>query len=280
MPEAARKLAAAFWPGPLTMILRKAAAACPASVTGGRNTSAFAALAPRRAGAARRVRQGGQRRHRRAVGQQVRPREPHHRAARARRIRAGADGARRRSLRGRHRVDHRRPLAGARRCCCGPGAISREQIAATLGAAPRGRDAAAPRASGALAAHYAPRTPLEIASEGALEERVRGRWRRAGAWRCLRAGRRGLRPPRRGARPRAPAAYAHDLYAGLRALDASGAALILVEAPPPTPRRGSGQRSPRARLGRRRRGRRALAGNIRHATCRSRVAPPNPERTP
>ena len=37
VPETARRLAAAFWPGPLTLLLHKAAAV-PAEVTGGRDT--------------------------------------------------------------------------------------------------------------------------------------------------------------------------------------------------------------------------------------------------
>jgi hypothetical protein len=54
------------------------------------------------------------------------------------------------------------------------------------------------------------------------------------------------------------AAYGHDLYANLRRLDATGAATILVEAPPVFPRVGGGQRSPVARGRRLRRRRRRL----------------------
>jgi hypothetical protein len=41
-----------------------------------------------------------------------------------------------------------------------PGGVTREDIAAIIGDMPRDRDADAPRASGTLAAHYAPRTAL------------------------------------------------------------------------------------------------------------------------
>ncbi len=49
-----------------------------------------------------------------------------------------------------------------------PGTVTREQLQAALGAAvpDAGRDA--PRASGRLDSHYAPRTPLELVDEGAL----------------------------------------------------------------------------------------------------------------
>ncbi|MFW8080178.1 Sua5 family C-terminal domain-containing protein, partial [Klebsiella pneumoniae] len=45
-----------------------------------------------------------------------------------------------------------------------PGHITPEQIAEVLGEMPRlpGQDANAPRASGTLKAHYAPRTPLYL----------------------------------------------------------------------------------------------------------------------
>jgi L-threonylcarbamoyladenylate synthase len=114
-----------------------------------------------------------------------------------------------------------------------PGAISREQIAAVLGEAPLSRDGEAPRVSGSLAAHYAPRTPMELVEEAALEPRVRAavtqgarvavlargeaRASAATSWQCA---------------PESAGPYAHDLYANLRLLDASGAGLILVEAPP------------------------------------------------
>jgi len=96
-----------------------------------------------------------------------------------------------------------------------------------LGIAPGDRDAAAPRASGTLAAHYAPRTPLELSSgEGVAA---------AGADDAVLALR--PKPPSAPVRQWIAAAgnareYGHDLYANLRALDACGARRILVEAPP------------------------------------------------
>jgi len=114
-----------------------------------------------------------------------------------------------------------------------PGSISREQIARVLGIAPGERDAQSPRASGTLAAHYAPRTPLALVEEAELESRVRI---------AVAAGRRVAVLARGPARASAasqwleaaesPGAYAHDLYAFLRAMDAEAVDLILVEAPP------------------------------------------------
>jgi len=117
-----------------------------------------------------------------------------------------------------------------------PGAITREQLAHALGATPRDADAAAPRASGTLASHYAPRTPLELVDEARLELRVR---ELAAAGRRVAVLARG--PGRASAAfawvaaEESAAAYAHDLYAHLRALDVAGADTILAVSPPAGP---------------------------------------------
>ena len=54
-----------------------------------------------------------------------------------------------------------------------PGAVTREDIGQALGAMPRDRDADAPRASGTLAAHYAPRLALSLVSPEAPDAEVR-----------------------------------------------------------------------------------------------------------
>jgi L-threonylcarbamoyladenylate synthase len=118
-----------------------------------------------------------------------------------------------------------------------PGAVTREAIGAILGVMPADRDAHAPRASGTLASHYAPRTPVVLVDSTRLGERVAGE-RAAGKRLAVLA-----RIPWPGAMrevaadwwhlaPETAAAYGHDLYANLRALDANGADLIVVEAPP------------------------------------------------
>jgi L-threonylcarbamoyladenylate synthase len=121
-----------------------------------------------------------------------------------------------------------------------PGAVTRGAIGAVLGVLPSDRDAQAPRASGTLAAHYAPRTPVVLVEAPRLEQRVRDELHAGRSLAVL------ARSPWPGAvreiaaawwhvAPEAPAAYGHDLYANLRALDANGADLIVVEAPPPDP---------------------------------------------
>jgi L-threonylcarbamoyladenylate synthase len=102
-----------------------------------------------------------------------------------------------------------------------------------LGKYPHDRDAHAPRASGTLAAHYAPRTALVILGASALDEEVRDLTNVAVLAR--------REAPRHAlatmwiAASTDPGRYGHDLYANLRRLDASGAKRIVVEAPPDTP---------------------------------------------
>lgn len=112
-----------------------------------------------------------------------------------------------------------------------PGQISAAQLAEVLGVLPALPDVAAPRVSGSLDAHYAPRTPVALVPSsqlaGVLDALNRRRVRvalmhhtpafAAPVSRCL---------------PSEPHGYAQALYAGLRALDAAQAALIVVEQPP------------------------------------------------
>ncbi|WP_298595683.1 L-threonylcarbamoyladenylate synthase [Zoogloea sp.] len=121
-----------------------------------------------------------------------------------------------------------------------PGAIGADDIARVLGRRPRLRaelegaaeEGATPRVSGALAAHYAPRTPLELVAIDALA--AQSRPGDAVLARC--AAPAGLADGVTWVQaPADPAGYGHDLYAQLRSLDESGAARILVEAPPATP---------------------------------------------
>lgn len=116
-----------------------------------------------------------------------------------------------------------------------PGIIGAERIAAVLGVALRAPDRMSPRASGMLASHYAPVTPTHLVPPGRLEPEVD----------AARSSRIGVlarrRPPAtrgnlvwvQGAEDVEP--YAHDLYASLRALDAAGCDRILVEEVPDDP---------------------------------------------
>ena len=121
-----------------------------------------------------------------------------------------------------------------------PGRVTPQDIAEVLGETPRlpdGSDATAPRASGTLKAHYAPRTPLALLPFEALEpllaarqanERVAlvARVSRAGHGRRRRAC---ISSPRRD-----PHVYARELYGLLRALDRANVSRILIEKLPDT----------------------------------------------
>jgi L-threonylcarbamoyladenylate synthase len=112
-----------------------------------------------------------------------------------------------------------------------PGGVPRAAIEAQLGAPLRAPDAAGPRASGTLEAHYAPRARvrlLETAGLAAARPRpdvaVYSRLPAApGGWAAVRR------------MPADAAAAAHELFAVLRELDSAGASQIWVEIPPADP---------------------------------------------
>jgi L-threonylcarbamoyladenylate synthase len=111
-----------------------------------------------------------------------------------------------------------------------PGRISVSDIEAVLGSAvTQKRDADAPRHSGGLARHYAPRTPARLVPSYELDTEI-AKWRDKVAVLAF------SRPDERVdfwlRMPRDPQAYAQRLYAALRELDSAGCELILVEAPP------------------------------------------------
>lgn len=116
-----------------------------------------------------------------------------------------------------------------------PGQISAEQIAGVLGRMPALPDAAAPRVSGSLDAHYAPRTPVVLIAAEELESLMQ-RLDQAGKRYAL-MHRSPLSYEHAGqiavlTMPDSAHGYAHGLYASLREMDAAGAELILVERPP------------------------------------------------
>ncbi|MEZ5657592.1 MAG: L-threonylcarbamoyladenylate synthase [Burkholderiaceae bacterium] len=121
-----------------------------------------------------------------------------------------------------------------------PGAITPEAIAAVLGR-PVERawlnqlaERSAPSVSGSLAAHYAPATPMRLLGAQALAEAVAGMpAHEIAVWSPTRPRCEGLclwLPW-----PEDPVVFGRGLYASLRALDASGARLILVQEPPDEP---------------------------------------------
>ena len=117
------------------------------------------------------------------------------------------------------------------------GAVPVENIAAVLGSAPRHPDAGAPRAPGTHASHYAPHTPARLMASSEILRAV-GRLGGPGAHIAVLAHSVAQPPTFEGAWFDAPAhnaAYAQELYANLRALDALAADEIWIETPPDGP---------------------------------------------
>ena len=124
-------------------------------------------------------------------------------------------------------------LSGAHPQLLRPGAISAAAIEITLGRDLVAASRYAPRVPGALLSHYAPQTPLVLVAAHDLQAEVK---------RCLEKGERVAVLARATATalancvwqtmPSDPSDYAHELYARLRALDALHVDRILVEALP------------------------------------------------
>ena len=234
IPDAARKLAAAFWPGPLTLILKRHPSVLDA-VTGGQDTVGLrvpnhplalqilhefagangGGLAVPSANRFGRVSPTTAAHVREELGDAV-----------AMIVDGGpcAVGIESTIL----------DLSGAEVRILRPGMLDAAAIATVLGYPPEfGGAQNAPRVSGSLEAHYAPRTRLQLVAAADLAATARL---------ALAAGRRvavlaapslALDHPGIAWCPASadPAQFAHDLYARLRELDALGCDLILVAAP-------------------------------------------------
>jgi L-threonylcarbamoyladenylate synthase len=117
-----------------------------------------------------------------------------------------------------------------------PGRITAQEIESLLRTPVSRGFHATPRAPGTLAAHYAPRLPLRLAAVGMLDAAIREESVRGPVAVLARH----ARPAHSSATlwmtaPLDAAEYARLLYAGLRQIDDSGCAVILVETPPDTP---------------------------------------------
>ena len=248
IPEFAQRLAAAFWPGPLTLILPKQAWV-PDAVTGGQDSVGLRVPSH-------------------PVAQELLRRFAASRAGRPAGI--AAPSANRFGRISPTTAAHvRDELADAVTCIldggpcpvgiestivdCSrgapvvlrPGHITPVQIAAVLAEEGNTAGAAvanparesAPRASGSLAAHYAPATRLRVlpaAEIPAVLATQQGAGKRCGVLTHS------LRPDAGNVHvcihmPRTSAAYAHDFYAALRQLDTQRLDEILVEALPADP---------------------------------------------
>jgi L-threonylcarbamoyladenylate synthase len=117
-----------------------------------------------------------------------------------------------------------------------PGLVTPAELEAVIGSIARGPMPASgepQRSPGMMERHYAPRTPLELASDGRsrVEELHRG-GQRAG-WLTFREPDDALPADIVSlSMPSDPIVYAAQLYAALHALDEAGVAAIVVDAPP------------------------------------------------
>jgi len=123
-------------------------------------------------------------------------------------------------------------LSGANPVVLRPGKISAADIEAALGAPVAAKTADAPRHSGGLERHYAPRTPARLVPAYQLDREIARLKDKVAVLAFSRPDERvdfWLRMPRDAH------GYARKLYAALRELDSAGCEAILIEAPPPTP---------------------------------------------
>ncbi|MGN6525466.1 MAG: L-threonylcarbamoyladenylate synthase [Burkholderiaceae bacterium] len=118
-----------------------------------------------------------------------------------------------------------------------PGVLTRAQLEAVLGGPLRAPGDDAPRASGTLEAHYAPRAKLRLMPAAqlrtALQVLPKSTVNPVAVYSRTVAPGRSVRASR--TMPDEPIAAAHELFAALRELDACGASLIWVETPPDGP---------------------------------------------
>ena len=112
-----------------------------------------------------------------------------------------------------------------------PGHITAQQIADVIGIMPRQPDQAAPRASGTLESHYAPKAPVALLPTGDIEKTLAELKLRGRSAALIHYSPFVLSQPNV-TLPAEPKGYAYGVYAALRAMDQQQVELILVEAPP------------------------------------------------
>jgi L-threonylcarbamoyladenylate synthase len=228
IPDAARKLAKRFWPGPLTLVLRRSEKAKD-FITGGQDTVGLRIPAHPVAQELLKAFKGG----------------------------VAAPSANRFGLvsptTAAHVLDDLGSdvdlvleggpaevgiestivdLSGGAPVLLRPGRISKQDLENLLQSEVMEKAAASPRHSGGLERHYAPRTPARLVPSYNLDKEI-ARLKeklavlafsrpdeRVDYWRRM---------------PRDPRSYAQKLYAALRELDSAGCEEILVEAPPEAP---------------------------------------------
>jgi L-threonylcarbamoyladenylate synthase len=233
IPDQAHALIAAFWPGPLTLILKRAAN-IPDAVSGGQDTIGLRCpshpIAIKLLRAFKRGNGGIAAPSANKFGHVSPTTAAHVKDEFGDSIDLVLDGGQSRVGIESTIVDLSR-LATHGPVLLRPGHISPEAIAAVIDMLPAAPDEAAPRASGTLDSHYAPHTPVAMQEKLLLLETL-SQLRAAGRKVALihyselpLAFSNARLPP-------APDGFAYSLYASLRAMDQVGADVILVEAPP------------------------------------------------
>jgi L-threonylcarbamoyladenylate synthase len=239
VPEGARRLAHAFWPGPLTLVLKRAPHV-PDAVTGGQATVGLRvpshpvaqALLAAFGGEAEGRRFGGVAAPSANKFGRVSPTLAEHvfadfQLAVPLILDGGATAVGIEST----IVD----LSGERPRLLRPGGVAVAAIEEVLGAPLAAADESAPRAPGTLPAHYAPKAHVRLVKRVEMLEAIAShKGRRLGVL-ALEVKVPRLNPALQRVVPAIAAQYAHELYAAMRALDAQNVDLILVETPPGSP---------------------------------------------
>lgn len=254
IPTAAWELAEAFWPGPLTLILKRASGV-PDVVTGGQDTVGLRVPAHPLARELLRAfaeaggtgAHGGNKRCGIAApsanrfGRISPTTAAHVRAELGDAVRLVLDGGPCQLGIESTILDLSRDAAPPR--LLRPGSIAAAQIELVLGVSLESIDSEkaknsndGPRVSGSLEAHYAPQTPMRSVATDRLLDTLNALHQEGRRCAVLSYS---LKPPSQTAMPYVwrklpdnPAAYAHDLYAALRELDQAGTDLIVLETIP------------------------------------------------
>jgi L-threonylcarbamoyladenylate synthase len=228
VPPAARKLAKRFWPGPLTLILKRSAKAGD-FVTGGQDSVGLRVPAHPVAHAMLAAFGGGVAAPSANRFGQVSPTTAAHvREDLGKDVELVLDGGPSEVGIESTIVD----LSGAQPVLLRPGVVSRAMLEEALGMPIAARQQDSPRHSGGLERHYAPKTPARMVPAHALDREIARLKDKVAVLAFSRPDERvdfWLRMPRE------PAAYAHRLYAALRELDGAHCEMILIEAPPESP---------------------------------------------
>jgi L-threonylcarbamoyladenylate synthase len=233
IPEAARRLAARFWPGPLTLIVKRSATAKD-FVTGGQDSVGLRVPSHPVAQALLREFGGGPEGHRYSGV-----------AAPSANLFGNVSATTAAHVKGEVKADLVLDggsseigiestivdLSGEEVTLLRPGGISKEELEKALNRKIHDRKADFPRHSGGLERHYAPRTPALLVPPHALDAEIA---RRGASVAVLAFSRPDERVEYWIRMPKDPRTYAQRLYAALRELDGAGCATILIETPPDT----------------------------------------------